>query len=46
MGKMEQGNQREYWDGFVTLLNRVDRVGLSDKMTIEQIPEGGDICWT
>lgn len=43
MGKMEQGNQREYWGGSAALLSRVDRLGLSDKMTIEQRPEGGDI---
>lgn len=39
---MKQGKQREYWDGSVVLLSRVDKVGLINKMTIEQRREGGD----
>ena len=30
-------------NGYVALLSRIDRVDLSDKVTIEQRPEGNDI---
>ena len=43
LGKRKRGKEREYRDGSVVLLRRVDRVGFRDKMTIEQKPEGGDV---
>ena len=41
VGKINEG--RCVLNGYVALLSRIDRVDLSDKVTIEQRPEGNDI---